>query len=190
MVKRRSLVSQKQLINVISFIFQEKLEEPIVFNVVDEDEYTVEYIDESELILPSSQNITPSSSAVQTENEEEEDSDEENKPPTPKSCRNRRHSNVSEGKRKGRPPKPLRKTINPKELANLPPEAKLYKVRRFKNNEASRRSRFNRRQKDLKLGEQCELFEEENVDLRRVLKAHKRLHKKLRALIINIKISV
>lgn len=151
----------------------------------------MEFIDESVITSPQSRTTSAPTSSATTENEqeEEEDSDVEYKPPVPKKKRNRSLSS-SEGKKRGRPAKPLKKAINPRELRNLAPEEKLYKVRRFKNNEASRLSRFNRRQKDLKLGEQCDMFADENEDLRRVLKAHNRLHNKLRALIVGIKISI
>lgn len=125
---------------------------------------------------------------------EDDDGDEEYHPPSPveRKMRLRERSNKRDRgdgyvKKRGRPAKPIRTHLTPRELAHLDPHAKKDKVLRFKNNEASRLSRFKRRQKDLKLGDQCDLFEEENKDLRRMLKAHKRLHSRLRALIIGEK---
>lgn len=166
------------------------------------EEYVVEYIDESQLLGGELCTKDPSSAgegdtrAESRENSEFEDDDRDAdyQPPEPQRRTRSRGSSISSScggyvKKRGRPAKPLRTHLTPRELANLEPEAKEHKVLRFKNNEASRLSRFKRRQKDLKLSEQCEMFESENKDLRRLLKSHKRLHKQFRALIVGIKIS-
>lgn len=152
----------------------------------------VEFIDES--LIEDNTSVVVTTADIKVESNvssdfEEDDRDEDYKPPTPKAERTRR-SNTGYGgyeKKRGRPAKPLRTHLTPRELANLPPEAKLHKVQRFKNNEASRLSRFKRRQADLKLSEQCDMYESENKDLRRALKKSNRLHKQLRALVIGIK---
>lgn len=154
----------------------------------------VEFIDES--LLEDSTSVVVATAEIKVESNvcsdfEEDDKDEDYKPPTPKAERIRRRNTGGYGggyeKKRGRPAKPLRTHLTPRELANLPPEAKLHKVQRFKNNEASRLSRFKRRQADLKLSEQCDMYESENKDLRRALKKSNRLHKQLRALVIGIK---
>lgn len=171
-------------------------------------EYVVEYVDESQLdgasdvftTNPSSVATTAIDESQPNTDVEEDDGDEEYRPSSSTRTERRRlrtrcNSNASSYsggsvKKRGRPAKPIRTHLTPRELANLLPEARKHKVERFRNNEASRLSRFKRRQKDLKLTEQCDMFESENKDLRRVLKAHKRLHSQLRELIVNIKFAV
>lgn len=175
------------------------------------EEFVEEYVDDAELgellsFMAGKENNHPPSSTCTENGEsratsdtsnvnsefEDDATDEDYKPPTVMTRQKSRGNNSSRSlamKKRGRPAKPIRSALPARELVNLPPEKKRHVEQRFKNNEASRRSRFKRRQKDLKLSEQCELYESENVDLRRILKAHNRLHKKLRNLIINIKIA-
>lgn len=171
------------------------------------DEYVVEYIDESELedisvgaaaaTSPATATVDESSSsiAIDIKYEVDDDDGDEDYIPEPEQARNKKRRSTrnilyAPEKKRGRPAKPLRTHLTPRELVNLDPEAKMHKVSRFKNNEASRLSRFKRRQKDLKLGEQCDMYENENRDLRRALKKHNLLHKQLRALVVGMKFAV
>lgn len=180
-------------------------------NEDDYGEYVVEYVDES---LLNSTTSTPGSTAPSSPEQkvvfadesaantefEDDDRDEDYKPPMTKKkdvgrklrARGGSVSSVGSGfgaeKKRGRPQKPLRTHLTAKELANLEPEEKKHKELRFKNNEASRLSRFKRRMKDVRLSEQCDLYDRENRELRKILKVNKKLHKELRALIVGIKL--
>lgn len=157
------------------------------------DEYVVEYIDASQLDgLFSLSNddcsgvATETSTSNATTDFENDTGDDEYVPPKRSLRSNRKESQERRGKR-GRPAKPLRLRMSSQELANLDPDTKRHKQQRFKNNEASRLSRFKRRQMDLKLDDQCQMFEKENRRLREMLKSHNQMHKKLRAFFVGIK---
>lgn len=62
-------------------------------------------------------------------------------------------------KRRGRPPKPVPSLLDPNEIANLSPEDLKYRELRNKNNEASRRSRLNRKDKETQIEEEARELE-------------------------------
>lgn len=68
-------------------------------------------------------------------------------------------------RRRGRPSKPVQTHIDPTVLVNLSPDKKKYKMMRFKNNEASRRSRKNRKQKDMEVDKECNRLAAQNKRL-------------------------
>lgn len=69
--------------------------------------------------------------------------------------------NSRPAKRRGRPPKPVPTLLDENELANLSPEDKRYRELRNKNNEASRRSRLNRKDREGQLEDEARLLEEQ-----------------------------
>lgn len=81
-------------------------------------------------------------------------------------------------KKRGRPAKPVMELIDPTELANLSPDDLRYRELRNKNNEASRRSRLNRRDREVQLEEEAAELEQEYASLERkyerLLKNHDR----------------
>lgn len=65
-------------------------------------------------------------------------------------------------KRRGRPPKPVPALLDPNEIANLDPEDQRYRELRNKNNEASRRSRLHRRDRESQLEQEAAELEAHN----------------------------
>jgi len=68
-------------------------------------------------------------------------------------------------KRRGRPPKPVEALLDPNELANLSPEDMRYREQRNKNNEASRRSRMNRKDREGQLEQEAYELEQQYKQL-------------------------
>lgn len=74
-------------------------------------------------------------------------------------------SSSRQTKRRGRPPKPVSSLLDPREIANLSPEDLRYRELRNKNNEASRRSRLNRKDRESQIEEEANLLEEQFAQL-------------------------
>lgn len=72
---------------------------------------------------------------------------------------------TSRAGKRGRPPKHAR-SISSDDYSLLDPEEAKYREMRDRNNEASRKSRYKRKQKEGRLSDDCEYLENENLKLR------------------------
>lgn len=86
-------------------------------------------------------------------------------------------------RRRGRPSKPIRTHMTPEELANLTPDRKRYREMRFKNNEASRKSRISRKQRDIDQEKERRSLEKQNRRLRQLLEHSEDLNQQMMALL-------
>lgn len=71
----------------------------------------------------------------------------------------------STGKRRGRPPKTEPEVFSPSQLKLMSAEDVKYALMRHKNNEASRRSRLNRKGKETKIFTEAEILQHEHERL-------------------------
>lgn len=88
-------------------------------------------------------------------------------PPTPYSCASYETTSNPERKRRGRPPKAQSTQPDPEKLKLLPPSKQKYILQRCKNNEASRQSRLNRKNKQDQLKEEAQMLIMINQRLKR-----------------------
>lgn len=82
----------------------------------------------------------------------------------------------SQPKRRGRPPKTETRPISPTELQNMDASDARYVLMRNKNNEASRRSRINRKDRELILESEADVLSMENE---RLLELEQRLEQRV-----------
>lgn len=89
-------------------------------------------------------------------------------------------------KRRGRPPKSATRPLSPTELEQMDPSDARYMQMRNKNNEASRRSRINRKERELELeSESSQLMEEHS----RLSELEQRLAQKVKRFEVALKAS-
>lgn len=74
-------------------------------------------------------------------------------------------SDIIRAGKRGRPPKHAR-SISSDDYSCLDPEEAKYREMRDRNNEASRKSRYKRKLKEVKISDECEELQMENVKLR------------------------
>lgn len=90
---------------------------------------------------------------------------------------------ITQRKRRGRPPKTQSTQPDPEELKNLSESERKYKLQRYKNNEASRQSRLNRKTKQEQNKEEEMYLQEINDDLAQKVKEWTQREEKLKNLL-------